>query len=281
MIVDPKQYTKDVFDWADSIGLRQVRLIIHQPKLGGPTEDVVPLDDLEAFAKELHHKADRVRVADAQFHAEPFEKWWPIYLNPEPNDEDCAYCRARVSCPSMQAKLQRDALVDFQAISEAEEKPTAVALVEPLPAADLNRAMLLVPLMEDWCLAVRAELERRAMSGEVFEDFGLELGRQGNRAWVDPAAAEEMLRKTFRLSMEDVYKMDLKSPTQIEKLTKAAEGEKPTLTERKWVKLQQLVTRADAKPSVKLKSKIKVPWTPPVVSLVGFTPIVEAEDDLS
>lgn len=279
-LVDPAEYTRKVFAWAEQAGLKQVRLVIHQPKLGGPTEDVVPMDDLEAFARELHLKADRVRVADVMHAKMAFEDWWPIYLNPEPSREACEYCRAMPTCPSMQAKLQRDALVDFGAVTEDEPpKP-------PTTVLDLNQAMKIIPLMEDWCKATRAEMERQMMAGAEFPDFGLELGRQGNRRWADPTAAEEFLRQKVRLRIEEAYGLKLRTPTQIEKMTKGDKDEtgkpmKARISERQWSRVEKFITRDEPTPSVKPKAAIKVAWTPKPVDASAFTPVPEDGDDLS
>lgn len=283
MIVDPSEYREKVFAWAEAVGLKQVRLVIHQPRVGGPTEDVVSMDDLEAFAKDLHHAAQRVRIADAMHEREPFDEWWPVYLNPKPNTEDCAYCRALAVCPSVKASLERDLEVDFAAVEEGAALPALAAM----PDDPLNRAMLIVPLLEDRCKAIRAEVERRLLAGQEMPDFGLELGRQGNRKWTDPAAAEKLMRDTYRLKIEDAYNLELKSPTQVERLTKGAKEEDgtviaPKLGLKRWQKLQTLVSRADAKPSVKLKSVIKVAWKPTPVVADEFTPVVEDDGgDLS
>lgn len=283
MLCDPREYREKVFAWAEEVGLRQVRLVIHQPRVGGPTEDVVSMDDLEAFAKDLHHAAQRVRIADAMHSKEPFDEWWPVYLNPQPSTEDCAYCRAMAVCPSVKAKLERDLEVDFAAVAEGEPLPALGAM----PDDPLNTAMLAVPLLEDRCKAIRAEVERRLLSGQDVADFGLELGRQGNRKWTDSAAAEKLMRETFRLKVEEAYNLELKSPTQIERLTKGAKEEDgtvipPKLGLKRWKKLEGLVSRADAKPSVKLKSVIKVAWKPTPPQADEFTPVVEDDGgDLS
>lgn len=280
-IVDPTEYTRKVFDWAAKAGLKQVRLVIHQPKLGGPTEDVVPMEDLEAFARELHLKADRVRVADAMFDEMGFGDWWPIYLNPEPSREACEYCRAMPTCPSMQAKLQRDTQIDFGAIDEYNEAPKP-----PAGTVDLNRAMSIVPVLEDWCTATRAEVERQLMAGVEFPDFGLELGRQGNRRWADPDQAEKTLRE-MKLNYPQVYNLKLRTPTQIEKLTKGdkdpltGERMKPVVGPVRWKRIQKFVTRDDPSPSVKPKAVIKVPWSPKPVDASAFMPVPDDGEDLT
>lgn len=281
-IVNPHEYRTKVFNWAEDVGLHTVKLVIYQPKANGVTEYVMPIDELRIFAQELHKRADHVRVADAMHTQMPMEEWAPIYLNQAPNDEDCGFCRAMAECPSVQGKLQRDALVDFTAVIDEAPTPDIDLIVAKAKPVELNNAMKVVPLMEAWLKAVRAEVERRLLAGETLEDFGLELGRQGNREFKDQEEAEQMM-KDFRMTCEDMYTFKLKSPTQIEKLTMPQKMPdntvgKPRLGLRRWDKLQTLVARAAAKPSVRLKSVIKTPYIPPQLTHSGFEAVDDSDD---
>jgi hypothetical protein len=268
----PEAYRAAVFAWAKSTGLNRVRLVIFQPKVDGATEHVMSMDELEAFAEELCMRASRVRMADADHRAMAFEAWWPMYLNPNPNATDCAWCRAMPVCPSTQAALQRDTGLDFTAMPDADAIPDTVAEYTPIQLATFMKA---VPLLEMASKAVRAEVERRLMGGQPVDGFGLELGRQGSREFNDAEEAERLIRKQFRIPLEHCYQMKLKSAPQIEKLTKAAGDAKPVLGPRQWAELSKLIVRADAKPSVKPLSAIKNPWTPPQISADGFAAVDE------
>lgn len=276
---DPRLYREAIFAWARAAGLKQVRVVIYQPKADGITERVMSLGDLEAFAEELLSKAQAVQRADAAHKVVPFEQWWPIHLNPEPNEVDCAWCRAMPVCPSVQAKLQRDTGMDFTAMPEESALAETVAAYEPI---QLSTFMKAVPLLEMASKAVRAEVERRLMVGTPVQDFGLELGRQGNREFADLEEAERLIRKQFRVPIEHCYQMKLKSATQMEKLTKldkdAPADAKPVLGPRQWDVLAKLIVRADAKPSVKPLSAIKNPWTPPQITADEFKPVDEGCD---
>lgn len=273
-------YRAKVFRWAAEVGLSQVRLVIYQPKADGVTERVMTMDELRAFAEELEANAQRVIEADRAHAQMPLEQWWPIHLNPAPNDVDCAWCRALPTCPSVQAKLQHDTGMDFTAMPEEGAIVEKVATYTPL---ELSTFMKAVPLLESALKAVRAEVERRLMAGIAVDDFGLELGRQGNREFKDPEEAERLLRKQFRLRVEDIYTLKLKSPTQIEKLTKPQKDEEgvvqpPVLGARRWATLETQITRGDARPSVKPLSAIKNPWIPPKISADEFQSVDDASD---
>lgn len=273
-------YRAKVFRWAKEAGLSSIKLGIYQPKVNGATEWTCSLDDLEAFAAELEAKAQRVLEADRTHAAMPLAQWWPIHLNPKPNDTDCAWCRAMPICPSVQARLQADTGLDFTAMPEESALVETVAAYAPLELATFMNA---VPLLESALKAVRAETERRLMAGTPVDGWGLELGRQGNREFKDAEEAERLLRKQFRLNIEDVYVLKLKSPTQIEKLTKPAKNaegvvQAPILGARRWATLETQITRSDAKPSVKPLAAIKNPWIPPRISADEFQSVDDASD---
>ena len=75
-----------------------------------------------------------------------------------------------------------------------------------------------VDLIEDWCKAVRAEVENRLASGQEVPGYKLVAGKRGNRAWGDPVAVEDLLKNRFRLKTEEMYDFKLISPTSAEKL---------------------------------------------------------------
>lgn len=149
--------------------------------------------------------------------------------------------------------------VDFVYADEAEKlqpqfivkKPTLRPALEgakqSIAGADDETAGLLmdaVDLVEGWCKAVRAEVERRLLAGGAVPGYKLVQGRQGNRAWSDATEAENLF-KTFRLKKEEMYDFTLISPTSAEKL--AADG---LIGKKQWPKAQALITRSEGKPSV-------------------------------
>lgn len=271
-MISPAEYRQRVFAWAREQGLQTIRLIIHQPKVAGTTEWECTLDDLEDFAEVLERNARRTVEAEKAYDTIPLAVWSDKFLNPTPNDDECAFCRAMPTCPSVQGNLQKSAAADFDVVADDEMAPDPALL----PPVKLSTAMKIVPLMEAWCKAVRAEVERNLLAGREIPDYGLGLGRQGNRKWKDEEAVETMLRKTMRLKIEDVYSFKLRSPTQIEKLTK---GKDAVVGPMQWDKLCAHVMREEAKPSVMLKSQIKVPWVPPLLTNDGFSATPETSGD--
>jgi hypothetical protein len=275
----------DPFEWAQEQGLDTVRIGIYQPKVfaAGLEDWVCTLQDLQQFATLARSKAASVRNAEAMHGKIPMEEWDRTFLNQNPNEEECAFCRAMPTCPSAQRKVVEVVGADFDVITD--ETTVAKDLVNAAtPVADLGTKMQAVGFVEDWCKAVRAETERRLLNRQDVPGFGLELGRQGPRKWTDKEAVEKLVREQFRLREADAYNMKLKSPTQFEdQLTKPAEGEeKPALGPRQWKKLQALITRSEPKPSVKPATAIKKPYVPPAPSDADFTPVADepADEDL-
>ncbi len=215
--------------------------------------------------------------------------WWEtLYLNPDPNEDECRFCRAMSTCPAWAGKVEDTLGMTLQAAADCFTAGDDL----PVPTDDDRLALMMsvVGGFEDLAKAVRAEVERRLMLGQDVKGWGLELGRQGARAWTDRSAAEAMLRKTMRLPIEVVYDMELKSPTSIEKLAprygkagnllppKKGDAE-PIIGPRQWKALQPLIGRAPAKPSVKPLREIKEPWTPTAPSTDTFS--VEDDDNLA
>lgn len=276
-------------------GIKTVRLAIYQPKVAGFTEWTCTIEQLREFATLARDKAQTAIGAEQALKALPFDQWQKIYLNPDPTDEDCAFCRAMPTCPSVRAKIERTVGAEFKVIDELQSLPhpdlTEENPVEggPLYTDDvLAQAMAVAPLVEDFFKSVRAEVERRLLAGQAVPGFGLELGRKGPRQWSDEAKVVDLMRNRFRLTLTDIYNMKLKSPTAIEKIaaptkTKGDDG-KVTVTEavlgkRQWAQLEAFVTQADPKPSVKPAKMIKTPYVPPKPDAGDFNPVV-ADDQL-
>lgn len=134
-------------------------------------------------------------------------------------------------------------------------------------------------LAEGWCKSVRAEVERRLLGGGTVPGYKLVQGKQGNRAWSNPADAEALL-KSFRLKKEEMYDFSLISPTSAETLANTEVDGKPLLGKKQWEKAQALITRSDGKPSVAPASD-KRPALEFKPALDDFDEVPPEADDLS
>lgn len=273
----------DPFEYAEAIGIKTIRNAIYQPRVtGGWTERVITLAELKAFAETLRSKAQQTVGAEIMVDQMTPEAWRRVYLNPKPNDKDCAYCRAMATCPSYAAAVEAAVGADFEALATGDFK----SVVAPdLPAVNLSHAMQAAPMIEAWSKAVRAEVERRLLAGTEVPGFGLELGRKGARKFKDESVIEELVRKQWRLPIEDAYELKLRTPTAFEKMTKPTkalvDGKEvvtpPVIGPRRWKAMAAEITQADPSPSVKPASEIKTPYTVPALSGDDFSTVGEAD----
>ena len=229
----------------------EIVMVVAQPKLDYFDEDVISVEDLHAFAAEA---APRLMAALETLSLESGQLTREHYAA-EPDDKICGFCDHNGRCPATTAVVTEDTRDFFAAfVDPAVEAGTAlVEIAVPKPPATaalfalvdddrLSQAMSKIDLIEAYCKAVRAEVERRLLAGQPVAGFKLVEGRRGDRKWVAEESAEGLM-KSFRLKQEDMYDFKLKSPTSMEKALKDA-------SPKRWTKLQALITRADGEPSV-------------------------------
>ena len=198
---------------------QEIVMVVHQPRLNHVSEWSIPAAKLEAFRENA-----RLAAIEALDNREP-------RLNP--GEKQCRFCKAKATCPALRAEISDTvggiaSPSDFADLAVAEED-------------DLSQAMARVELVEHWCKAIRAEVERRLLAGQPVAGFKLVEGRRGNRAWSDEAEVEKLF-KSFRFKKDEMYDLKLISPTKAEKLLKTNPG--------RWEKISALTSRGDGKPSV-------------------------------
>ena len=247
----------------------RVRLMIHQR---AAREWNCSVEELLAFAQEARSRAISVQNAVAMRGKVPAAEWDATFLNQQPTEDACRYCKAMATCPSMQRAVQAAVGADFEEMATGEVEFNH----EFASDVEISTCMASTGLIEDWIKAVRAEVERRLLAGVDVPGFKLVLGKAGARAWKDGETVETTL-KSMRLKVEEMYDLKLISPTSAEKLTK---GDKPVIGPKQWKKLQDHITCADPKPSVAPESDKRERYTPtPAVD--DFQPVAnEAADSL-
>ena len=215
-------YALGAMEQCDQLGeFDQVCMVIHQPRLNHVSEHWIYVGDLWAFKRRAAEAAELTRQPDA-----------PLV----PGEKQCRFCKAKATCPALRAEVTE--VVSGSATLDE-------FLVPDVTTGDnyLSVAMSKVGLVEDWCKAVRAEVERRLMAGQTVDGFKLVEGRRGNRKWSNDAEVEALF-KSFRLRQDEMYDYSLISPTKAEKLLKD--------TPKRWEKAEALISRAEGKPSVAL-----------------------------
>ena len=211
------------FDWMADF--KEVVMVIHMPRLNHVSEYAVPVEVLYEFAEKAKEAAAKAIVPDAEL---------------VPGDKQCRFCNAKGICPA----IRQDVLETVTAATAADfddVTPQVQLAIGNKASDDLAKAMAKVDLIEGWCKAVRAEVERRLTSNEEVPGYKLVEGRLGIRRWTSDSAVEELF-KSWRLKKEDIYDFSLISPTKAQKVLK----DNP----RRWEKLQELIDRNPGKPSV-------------------------------
>jgi hypothetical protein len=217
-----------------------VEWIIHQPRLGHISRAECSVEELRVFEKEVENAAFDARVAQNEANQHwPEGGWAGSFLNP--GEKQCRFCKAKATCPALRAEVAE--IVGGGSAATVDDFAQFMPETVDMQTGDnyLPIAMSKVGLVEDWCKAVRAEVERRLLAGQKVDGFKLVEGKRGARKWTDEGAAERTL-KGMRIKQAEMYKMSLISPTQAEKLLKS--------TPQRWEKVQGLITQSEGKPSV-------------------------------
>lgn len=218
----------------------EARVAISQPRLSTkPAEWEVSIEDLERFGQDV--KRASASVAEARICFANKSPDFDLFL--QPSEKGCKWCKVKGTCGKLAQHVTTAVLDDFEDLTQAGVEQA----IKDVPARsddNLANAMECVDLIEDWCKAVRADVERRLLAGGQVPGFKLVEGRAGARKWADEAQAEAVL-KSMRLKQEAMYDFKLISPTQAENLAKAE-----TIGPRQWPKVKALITRSAPKPSV-------------------------------
>lgn len=200
----------------------QVRMVIVQPRSGGIKEEVISIDELFKFGE--HARWCSQRIVDAVTLGEQ--------LPASVSEEGCRWCKAKATCPDLQADVLKTVFGDFDDLTTAD-------VICP-PVADLPAVWNKRDLIKGFMSAIEERMLEETRNGSL-PDYKIVEGRRANRAWKDAAEAEATL-KAMRLKQEQMYTMKLVGPAPIEKLLK----EKP----RSWNKVKSLIVQPSGKETV-------------------------------
>ena len=212
-----------------------INMLIHQPRLNHVSEWVIPVEQLMAFAKNASFAAGQCDLARSLDGEDALSGLLT------PGEKQCRFCKAKATCPALRAEVTE--VVGGSSVATLDDFDAFTAEQVDGGAGDnyLPIAMAKVGMVEDWCKAVRAEVERRLLAGQNVDGYKLVEGKRGHRKWSGDDAVETLF-KSFRLRQDEMYDFSLISPTKAEKLFK----ENP----KRWAKVQDLITQNTGKPSV-------------------------------
>jgi hypothetical protein len=213
-----------------------VSMYIHMPRLNFVSEYHIPVQELLKAGEDIRRGAELCRKAEAAEEGDLAE-----FL--EPGEKQCRFCKAKATCRALRADVTD--VVGGDAACTIDEFAEFLPETVDSQTGDnyLPIAMSKVALVEDWCKAVRAEVERRLLAGQTVDGYKLVEGKRGNRKWGNEAEVEDLF-KSFRMRQDEMYDLSLISPTKAEKVFKQ--------NPKRWAKVTDLITQSVGKPSVAL-----------------------------
>lgn len=214
--------------------------VVVQPRVDGGwiDEATYTRDEVLEFAARVRERgAVALKLLDQRVVQGPVDEA-VVLKHASPDEHACRWCKAKAVCPAL-----GNAVLDAVSGQVSDFDDLTEETVASVPELDftLNGKMNAVGMVEDWCTAIRAEMERRLLDGHSFQDWKLVEGRRSARAWKDAEEAERQA-KEMRIKHALMYENKLKSPTQMEhSLAKYP---------RKWAKMNAMVVQKEGRPSV-------------------------------
>lgn len=186
-----------------------------------------------------------------------------------PGAKQCEWCKAAGTCPAYRSFVEATVAMDFDDLPPEKVEVEKAAGRSTMQTLEQN--LTFVPMIEAWCKAQRAELERRLFAGEKSSLFKLVKGKMGNRAWVNKPEAEQIL-KDMRFRVEEIYKMELITPPAAEKLIAKKHP-------RRWARLKKLIGQAEGGISVAPMDDKRDPVEPNQAAPDDFADLPPEEGD--
>jgi hypothetical protein len=248
-----------------------LRMRISQPRINNDSEWTLDVDEVKRRVIEIRATADKIMAGPEGLEAVPGEKQcrfckvkgsceeYRNFVLGTVADDFVDLTKGDMVVTAIEAEKVlasvygvKPKAVDYMVAEHAfvihkpNIKPQLELAEERITNSDdshLATCMDALDMVESWCKAVRAEVERRLLTGN-FTDARYKLveGKKGNRSWANPVEAEAAM-KAMRLKVDEMYDMKIISPTTAESVLAAK-------SPRKWKKLQEQITQTQGKPSV-------------------------------
>lgn len=226
--------------------INSIHLCISQPRLFTVSQWEVPIDFVgmvvSHFQERGRYALSLLEKGEAAIKPEDFN----------PCEHACQFCKAKIKCPAIIAKLNEQIMSDFEDLDSGSTVPATrelpATLTVPTDDTSLSKAFLFLPVLKTWMNAVEETAFHRAMAGGNLPGLKLVEGRAGARKWEDEARAElALLRMHFKA--DERFQRKVISPTAVEKLYKSGR-----ISERQWKNLQKNITRAAPTPQLVVAS---------------------------
>ena len=228
-----------------------VTMVINQPRINHLDEWTASVDSLQGWATTAKLGAQAAQAALA-LEGEALEKV------KRPSEEACLWCLAKANCKTLQRFASRQVFEDFEAIDD----PAVITRADPAVTTDLQRLgqhMSVLPLIEVWVKAIKAEAFRRALAGEQVPGSDGQpmkfVAGKAHRKYENKAVAEGHLVAALQ---EKAYEpREIVSPAVAEKLLKG-KTKKPLPG---WDRIKDLIIKPQGKLQLVLGSDPREPAT--------------------
>jgi hypothetical protein len=229
-----------------------ITLVISQPRVDSISELTIKAADMQRFAAFVKGAIDDCNQAMI---LEPNSADHMFYLTP--GDKQCRWCRAKTRCNKLAQHIQEEVGMDFEAVADDGQPHRPLVPTHDLPL--LGRAKLAIPLIQVWCQAVNAEVDRLVGEGEKIngpdgKPYKFVEGKAGNRAWTNEKDAEGLL--TGHLPADKAY-----APKKIITPSAAAKLLDKKATKETWKEFEKIIRRPPGKPVLALGSDSRAPYT--------------------
>jgi hypothetical protein len=138
--------------------------------------------------------------------------------------DHCRWCPAAALCPALNAQAElavvddfADVIAEHAALDAVPEPEVTVTLPDPNDPDALYLALCMLPALDHFKKRVNEMAEDNLEHNIPVRGHKL-VRKRANRAWVDPVALEERLRKKKGVKVGDFTTRALKSPAQMEKI---------------------------------------------------------------
>lgn len=222
-------------------------LRIDQPRVtGGGSEWYVTLDELLVFAEEVAAAAIATLDPNA-----------PL----RPSLKGCMFCRAarNAACYALDQFILDLLGMTLDDLDAARTKEPTLIEYETLSPERRSYLLEHSKMVSSWLANLHAAALGDALRGFPVPGFKA-VATLGDRAWEDPAKAEEFWKS--KMPAKDIFNMKLKSPAQLEKIAGT----------RTWAKAESLIVRPEGKPAL-------VPLSDKREALIPLIDLLDELDD--
>lgn len=243
-----------LYEFGHLANITRVRILIHQPRLEHLSEEIISVKDLERWAREeMRPAVPRVLQAFEFARSMRDEGVSDMELGKlmhergflRPSEKACLFCDGAAVCGALIAQVSEGVSGKVATADDFDDLTVDTPKdVHEYGGNYLAHAYSILPLLEIFAKAVRAEIARRVLvKGERIEGVKVVAGKKGAREFIDEAEVEAfILTKVPQAIRQLLFKRKMLTPTQM--------GEALKHHPVYWAMLQKHITSPSGKPAV-------------------------------